>query len=105
VLRHVESTTSTETAAESYNTEQSKGFVIVGDNFNKNFWPSHWQEERQTKSLHVFHSCAVKNWVDVLSPSDKPALTVLTDDLFLLSKDDVTELLNKFEVLVSRFAG
>jgi len=41
VPRHVESTTSTETAAESYNTEQSKGFFVVGDNLDKNFQPSH----------------------------------------------------------------
>ena len=53
---HVRCTTCTEAIAQSeasYSTEQSKGFVIVGDNLDKNFRPSHQREDRQTKSLHV----------------------------------------------------
>ena len=85
------------------NTSECRGFVIVGDNLDKNFRPSHQREDRQTKSLHVFHSCVIKNRIDVSSLSDKPAAAVLSVDMFLLSRDDVTKILQQFEVLVSRF--
>ena len=92
-----------EATAESEATTNARGFVIVGDNLDKNLRPSHQREDRQTQSLHVFHSCAIKNRVDISSLSDKPASAVLSVDQFLLSKDDVTKVLKEFEVLVSRF--
>ena len=78
------------------------GFVIVGDNLDKNFRPSHQREDRRTQSLHVFHSCAIKNRVDVSSLSDKPASAVLSAQLFLLNSEDVTKVLQDFEVFISR---
>jgi len=92
-----------EETTESEANTSTKGFVIVGDNLDKNLRPSHQREDRQTQSLHVFHSCAIKNRVDVSSLSDEPNSAVLTVDKFLLSKDDVAKVLKEFEVLISRF--
>ena len=78
------------------------GFVIVGDNLDKNFRPSHQREDRRTQSLHIFHSCAIKNRVDVSSLSDKPASAVLSVQLFLLDSEDVTKVLQDLEILISR---
>ena len=78
------------------------GFVIVGDNLDKNFRPSHQRVDRHTQSLHIFHSCAIKNRVDVSSLSDKPASAVLSDKLLLLNCEDVTKILQDFEILISR---
>ena len=94
--------TAEETAQSTANNDV-RGFVIVGDNLDKNFRPSHQREDRQTQSLHVFHSCAIKNHVDVSSLSDKPASAIMTADQFLLSKDDVSKVMQEFEVLVSRY--
>ena len=76
--------------------------MIVGDNLDKNFRPSHQREDRQTKSLHIFHSYAVKNRVDVSSLSDEPASAVISPELFLLTKGDVSKVLEEFKVLISR---
>ena len=94
--------TAEETAQSTANNDV-RGFVIVGDNLDKNFRPSHQREDRQTQSLHLFHSCAINNHVDVSSLSDKPASAIMTADQFLLSKDDVSKVMQEFEVLVSRY--
>ena len=92
-----------------YNTESQesaalncRGFVLVGDNLDKNFRPSHQREDRQTKFLHIFHSYAVKNCVDVSSLSDKPASAVISPELFLLTRSDISKILEEFKVLISR---
>jgi len=79
-----------------------RGFVIVGDNLDKNFRPSHQREDRQTKSLHIFHSYAVKNRVDVSSLSDRPASAEISPELFLLTRSDISKILEEFKVLISR---
>ena len=78
------------------------GFVIVGDNLDKNFRPSHQREDRRTRSMHIFHSCAIKNRVDVSSLSDKPASAVLSVDAFLLNSEDIHKLQQDFEIMISR---
>ena len=81
-----------------------RGYVIVGDNLDKNFHPSHQREDRQTKLLHTFHSYAVKNCVDIFSLSDKPASAVISPELFLLTRSDVSKVLEEFKVLISRYS-
>ena len=78
------------------------GFVIVGDILDKNFRPSHQREDRLTQSMHIFHSCAIKNRVDVSSLSDEPASAVLSVDMFLLNSEDVHKLQQDFEIMISR---
>lgn len=80
-----------------------KGYVIVVDNVDKNLRPSHQREDRQTKSLHITHSYAVKNRVDVSMLSDEPPSAIVSPDLFLLTEDDVAKILKELEVFATRF--
>ena len=59
------------------------GFIIVGDNIDKNFRPSYQRQNRQTKSLHYFHAYAAKNRVDVSSLSDVRPAATLSPESFL----------------------
>ena len=56
----------------SVSISECKGYVVVVDNVDKNFRPSHQREDRQTKSLHITHSYVVKNRVDISMLSDEP---------------------------------
>ena len=78
------------------------GFVIVGDNIDKNIRPSLQREGRKTLSLHYFHSYAVKNRLDITSFSDESPAAVISPEGILPSFEDFQSLLNDFEVLVSR---
>jgi len=79
------------------------GFVIVGDNIDKNVRPSFQREDRKTLSLHYFHSYAVKSRVNITSLSDTPASNILSTDKILPSAMDFQALIRDFQVLVSRF--
>jgi len=78
------------------------GLVIVGDNIDKNFRPSYQRQDRQTKSLHYFHTYAVKNRVDVSSLSDARPAAVITLENLLPTQSDLNKLLKDFETLTSR---
>jgi len=78
-----------------------RGFVIVGDNLDKNFRPSHQREDRQIKSLCIFHSYAVKNCVDVSSLSGKAASAENSPELFLLTRSGISKILEEFTVLIN----
>ena len=78
------------------------GFVLMTDNIDKNIRRSYQREDRQTISLHYCHSCAVKNRVNVNGLSDKPAAAEISIETFLPTDEDLKQLLNDFEVLVSR---
>lgn len=84
------------------NNQKLCGFTIVGDNIDKNFRPSYQRQDRQTKSVHYFHSYAVKNRVDVSALSDARPPAVLSADVILPTQSDVHKLLNDFEILTSR---
>lgn len=80
------------------------GFVLVTDNIDKNIRRSYQRENRQTVSLHYCHSCAIQNRVDISGLSDEPPKSVeITVDTFLPNTDDLSKLLNDFEILVSRY--
>ena len=82
--------------------DTSYGFVLVGDNIDKNFRPSHQREDKRTYSLHGFHSYAVKNHIDISKLSDRPSSAVITAEAFLLNENDIHSILKDFEILVSR---
>ena len=79
------------------------GFTIIGDNIDKNFRPSYQRQDRQTKSLHYFHSYAAKNRVDVSSLSDAKPSAVLSVESFLPTQEDLDNLMRDFEILTSRY--
>ena len=78
-----------------------QGFVLVGDNLDKKFHPSHQREDRQIKSLCIFHSYAVKNRVDVSSLSGKAASAEKSPELFLLTRSGISKILEEFTVLIN----
>lgn len=83
-------------------TRSSDGFVIVGDNMDKNVRPSFQRGDIQTESWHCFHSYAVANRVHVTHLSDTTPSVTITSDSVLPTNDDVMEIYKDFEVLVSR---
>ncbi len=84
--------------------EQWPGFKIVGDNIDKNVRPSHQRLDRQTQSLHHFHSYAVRDRLDLSAVSDSsPKVPPTIDPATILpSASDVCKLQQEFEVLVTR---
>ena len=84
------------------NTRSPDGFVIVGDNINKNVRPLFQRGDFQTESWHCFHSYAVANRVDVIHLSNNTPSVIVTSDSVLPTKDDLLEIYKDFEVLVSR---
>lgn len=52
------------------------GYVIVGDNIDKNIRPRFQRENKGTQSLHYFHSYALKNQIDVSKFTDDPQAAI-----------------------------
>lgn len=78
------------------------GFVIMGDNIDKNFRPSFQRDNRSTKSMHYFHAFASKTRINISNLSDsQPGVTVSPEN-FLPNVDDYSKLLSDFEILISR---
>ena len=79
------------------------GFKIVGDNVDKNIRPSFQRLDRQTRSLHYFHSYSVLDRIDHSTLSDaKPSLGLIDPECLLPSLEDSSALKHEFTVLVSR---
>ena len=86
---------------------QWSGFKIVGDNLDKTVKPRHMRSDNQNKSLHYFHSMAVKDRIDFSSLSDTPSkkstpsLKSVTQSLLPTSTDN--QILRKhFTIHISR---
>jgi len=88
----------------SVNRPMTSGYVIVGDNIDKNVRPSYQRHDRTTRSLHYFHSYALMNRVNTTQLSDdRPSSIDISPDNFLPSSVDAEKLLSEFEVLVARY--
>ena len=81
----------------------SSEFKIVGDNVDKNVRASFQRLDHQTKSLHYFHTFAVRDRVDFSSLSNITPHYVKIDPATLLPQPgDLTALVKELEVIVSR---
>ena len=78
------------------------GFVIVGDNVDKNFRPSFQRDDRSTKSMHYFHAFTSKTRIDISKLLDSQPGVTISPENFLPTADDYCKLLNDFEILISR---
>ena len=84
-------------------------FKIIGDNVDKNVTPRYIRStsEQQVKSLHYYHSYAVRDRIDVssfpneLSPTCIPPLEICAKTL-LPNEDDDSALIANIKVLFSR---
>ena len=81
---------------------QWQGFKIVGDNIDKNIRPSMQRLMHQTRSLHHFHSYAVKDRVDWSEVSDVAHSPELDVKSMLMNAKDWDKFKEDCEVLVSR---
>ena len=80
------------------------GFKLVGDNIDKNIRPSFQRSNSQTKSLHYFHSFAIKDRVNLQSLSDiTPTNPNIDYSKLLPSAADITQFKNDAEILVARY--
>ena len=83
--------------------ENCNGFVIVGDNIDKNVRPSFQRADRKTESWHCFHSYAVYNRVNVSKLSDSMPSGEVSVTSVLPNKQDLQKIFKDFEVLISRY--
>ena len=81
---------------------QWQGFKIVGDNIDKNIRPSMQRLTHQTRSLHHFHSYAMKDRVDWSKVSDIAHSPELDITSFLMNEKDWDKFKGDCEVLISR---
>ena len=82
----------------------SNEYKIVGDNIDKNIRASFQRLNHQTKSLHYFHTFAVRDRVDFSGLSDVTPHYVKIDPATLLpGPTDLQALLNDLQVIVSRY--
>jgi L1 cell adhesion molecule like protein len=82
------------------------GFTIVGDNIDKNVRSRHMRLDRQNKSLHYFHSFAVKDRVNLHNVSDTPPteLPAVSEavEMLLPNEDDHAAICDEFAILVAQ---
>jgi len=80
------------------------GFVLVGDNIDKNIRPSYQRQDRSTQSLHYFHSYAALNRINISGLSDsRPSPTTISPDKILPDNSERQRLLGDFETLIARY--
>ena len=97
-----DSDTSTEDS-EEISQNNGKSFKEVGDNLDKNIRPSFQRISHQTKSVHYFHTLAVRDRIDFSDLSEsvphgiKISLTTL-----LPSPADLANLFDELQVIVTR---
>ena len=85
---------------ESTATSTSDGFVIVGDNIDKNVRPSFQRIDRKTDSWHCFHSYAVYNRINVLNLKDSIPSGEVSSASVLPNMADLQKIHKDFETLV-----
>lgn len=78
------------------------GYVIVGDNIDKNIRQSFQRVDYKTQSLHYFNAYAVLDRIDFSGLSDDVPCTAVDPKQVLPTLDDVCTLEWEFQVLVSR---
>lgn len=79
-------------------------FKLVGDNLDKTIRPRDIRHDHQTRSLHYFHLCAVRDRVDLSKTCDTrpiPEDTITLTEI-LPTKQDQECLLQNFAILISR---
>ena len=85
------------------------GFKIVGDDWDLNVHPSFQRSDAGIRSLHHFHSFAVRDWVDFSQLLDEdPDLSTIINkinakQLVYPNADDRKVILEKFEIFISKY--
>ena len=91
------------TDSEEITGSQSKSYKDVGDNLDKNIRPSFQRIHHQTKSVHYFHTFAVKDRIDFSDLSESvPHNVKISLKNLLPGPADLTSLLDELQVIVAR---
>ena len=80
-------------------------FKIVGDNIDKEVKPRHMRSDNQTRSLHYFHSYAVRDRLNLDSYDDNPSApdqSSIDLELLLPSSDDARDIRHNMTILIAR---
>lgn len=79
------------------------GYKVVTDNYDTNISPSYQRIDKQKQSLHVMHSCGVKDRVDMTSLSEeRPKRVEYKPNDLLPSDNDITALKEEMIILLAR---
>ena len=79
------------------------GYSIYGDNIDKNVHPRHQTVSRKTRSLHMFHSFANFDRVNLAGVSDEaPSPIPIDSKLLMPSASDMQSVTSRFVVMISR---
>ena len=82
-----------------------KSFKLVGDNIDKEVRPREMRQDYQTRSLHFFHTYAVKDQIDLRDTSDEqkdPNMDEINLQNVLPNEDNDKEIRANFQVLICR---
>ena len=94
------------TTLEARSTVPWCGFKLVGDNLDKTIRRRHQLVNRTTVSLHYFNSFAIRDRIDLSAfDENRPDISLDTStsaECLLPTKEDLTQLLKNFEVLIGR---
>ena len=77
-------------------------FKIVGDNIDKDIKPRHMRSDYQTRSLHYFHSYAVRDCLNLDSYDDSASAPDQSLELLLPSPDDKQVIRHNMAILIAR---
>ena len=82
-----------------------KTYRLVGDNIDKQVNPRDMRSDNQTRSLHYFHTYAVRDRIDLTGVSDQKVVpdlkTIRLDDILPTSSQE-KELRGNFSILFAR---
>ena len=80
------------------------GYVLAGDNLDRNTRPRHQTLESRTHSMHWFNAVAVKDRIDISTLPDVIPTCTTSESIepFLLNSADCTQIINNISVLVGR---
>ena len=74
------------------------GYAIIGNNIDKNVRPLYQRQDRTTRSLHYFHSYAVKNRIDISEMSDKHLSSIdISINKILPGQSDIDKMIGEYE--------
>ena len=81
------------------------GYAIIGDDIDKNVWPSYQQQDCTMQSLHYFYFYSIKNCINIFELSDKhPSFIDISPTNIFPSQLDVKMLIKEYDILISKYA-
>lgn len=90
---------------ESSSSTRLPTYKLVGDNIDKNVRPREMRSDNQTRSLHYFHTYALRDRLDLSDVSNKAPATDIAHmqvEALLPSASDKATMIKHFSILIAR---